>query len=211
MTRVPDARHYRGYHDLAREQRRGIDYDISVHSRPESTIAILAPHGGSIEDGTSEIARAIAAEAFNLYLLEGRRASQNYQALHLTSHRFDEPECLQLLASCRHVVAIHGCDGSDTTALLGGLDLVLRDRIAAALSEASVSVSTEGHRFPASHPDNICNRGATARGVQLELPHSLRRSGDALLIAAVVHAVLLATACPLATAGPSGERQPDFS
>jgi phage replication-related protein YjqB (UPF0714/DUF867 family) len=33
---------------------------------------------------------------------------------------------------------------------------------------------TEGHLFPATGAENICNRGRRGQGVQLELPRSLR-------------------------------------
>ena len=46
--------------------------------------------------------------------------------------------------------------------------------IAEHLVRAGLEVETEGHRFPGLHPDNICNRGATGRGVQLELSDRLR-------------------------------------
>jgi phage replication-related protein YjqB (UPF0714/DUF867 family) len=188
---VPDARDYRGYADLARWNRRGVDYEICSFERPGSTVAVLAPHGGAIEDGTSEIARAIAGEDFNLYLLEGRRPELNYRTLHLTSHRFDEPECLRLLTRCPHVVAVHGCEGVDQVVLLGGLDTLLRDLLADALRVAGIVAATDGHRFPATHPDNICNRGVAGRGVQIEVPHALRRSTAASRLACVVREALL--------------------
>jgi phage replication-related protein YjqB (UPF0714/DUF867 family) len=62
---VPDSKHYRGFLDLARAQALGRDYEISVTRRAGSTIAIIAPHGGGIEDGTSQLARAIAGDDFN--------------------------------------------------------------------------------------------------------------------------------------------------
>jgi len=105
---VPDAKSYRGFADLAKHQVRGKDYEIIVSRRPPSRVAVVAPHGGRIEPRTSEIARAIAADEFNLYLFEGIRSSKNYTALHLTSHFFDEPECLVLIAQSPFVVAIHG-------------------------------------------------------------------------------------------------------
>lgn len=204
---VPDARHYRDFADLARWQRRGIDYEICAVERPASSVAVLAPHGGAIEDGTSEIATAIAGEDFNLYLLEGRRPSLNYRALHLTSHRFDEPECLRLLARCSRVVAVHGCDGDDPVVLLGGRDASLRDLLAAALRDDGIEAATDGHRFPATHPGNICNRGVAGRGVQLELPHRLRRSAAAARIAGVVRSVLLElVAITTSPADQSGSR-----
>src|SRR5260221_2694666 len=82
---VPDSRLYRGFEDLARAQSRGRDYEILVRRRAGSSVAIIAPHGGGIEDGTSAVASAIASDDFSLYLFEGIRRSGNYAALHLTS------------------------------------------------------------------------------------------------------------------------------
>ena len=202
---VPDARSYAGFADLARAQARGRDFDIDVRRRPGSPIAVIAPHGGRIEDGTSEIARAIAGDEFNLYLLEGMRPSLNYRALHLTSHRFDEPECLALIAACPFVVAIHGCDGRDQRVLLGGRDLELRQCLTAALTAETLLSLDDGHRFPAVHPDNVCNRGARGRGVQLEITHPLRRSMEAVRLAAAVRRVLADVAVLHARVGAAGD------
>ena len=193
---VPDADSYRSFADLARVQRRGRDYDIFVRRRVGSRIAVIAPHAGEIEDGTSEIARAIAGEDFNLYLFEGRRAKHNFRALHLTSHRFDEPQCLALIAGCTTVIAVHGCAGTESALLLGGRDHGLRDRLAAGLHAGGVTAMTHGHAYPAVHPRNICNRGATRRGVQVEFPDPLRRPGPALIVAAMIRRVLHAAATP---------------
>lgn len=191
MTGIPDARLYAGYADLAKAQVRGRDFEIQVQRQPASPIAVIAPHGGGIEDGTSEIARAIARDDFNLYLFEGLRPSRNYAALHLTSHLFDEPECLDLLSGCHYVLAVHGCDGDEHRALLGGLDTDLRDEVAAALGDVRILAESEGHRFPAVHPANICNRGLRRRGVQLELTHPMRRQPHVTRLASAVRSVLL--------------------
>jgi phage replication-related protein YjqB (UPF0714/DUF867 family) len=189
--KIPDAKLYTGYADLSAAQRRGVDFEIQIRRRQHSPIAIIAPHGGHIEDGTSEVAQSIAGDDFNLYLFEGIRSWHNYTALHLTSHRFDEPECLSLIAECQHVVAIHGCEGDEPSVLLGGLDLELKDRIAAALHERQVVAHVSGHRFPAIHPQNIVNRGARDRGVQLEIAHPLRRSTEVSQVVAAVRSILL--------------------
>jgi len=185
VTEIPDARAYRGYADLARAQTRGRDYEIVVERKPESRIAVIAPHGGGIENGTSEIARAIAGVDFSLYLFEGMRPSRNYLALHLTSHCFDEPECLELIAGCPYVVAIHGCAGPEPRVLLGGLDVKLCAELGVAIDAAGVPAFTRGHRFPAVHPNNICNRGARGRGVQLEVTESLRVADTSAFVTAV--------------------------
>lgn len=165
---------YGCYADLTEVHVEGADFNICVHRRPESPVAILAPHGGGIEAGTSEIARAIAGSEYNLYLFEGIRPSGNYAALHLTSHRFDEPRCLALLSACDHVVAIHGCRGDTPRALLGGLDIGLKTLIHQAIGSAGIDACLMGHPFPAVDPHNICNRGRRGAGVQVELTSAVR-------------------------------------
>ncbi|MBK6675880.1 MAG: poly-gamma-glutamate hydrolase family protein [Rhodocyclaceae bacterium] len=60
---------YRGYSDLAGQQVEGTDYQVHVRANAQSSVAVIAPHGGGIERYTSEIARAIAGDDFNLYLI----------------------------------------------------------------------------------------------------------------------------------------------
>jgi phage replication-related protein YjqB (UPF0714/DUF867 family) len=64
--------------DLAEHETLGKDYRIVVERRSDSSVAVVAPHGGSIERGTYEIARAIAGNDFSLYPFEGTKASGNY-------------------------------------------------------------------------------------------------------------------------------------
>ena len=190
MPDSPDARTYRNFGDLARAQVRGRDYEISIRRRARSRVAVIAPHGGKIESGTSEIATAIAADEHNLYLFEGIRTTRNYFSLHLTSHLFDEPECLRLIAACDTVIAIHGCGGAEPKVLLGGRDTALRDRLAGALAATAIGAETSGHRFPATQLSNICNRGARQQGVQIELTDPLRRFPAATAVVEATRAVL---------------------
>lgn len=188
---IPDAKLYRGFTDLTKHQERGKDYEIVVLPRPASRVAVIAPHGGSIERRTSEIARAIAADGFSLYLLEGIRPSNNYAALHLTSHLFDEPGCLAVIAQCPFVVAIHGCNSVDGKVLLGGLNTTLKSQLAAALRDVNVTVQTDGHGFPATDANNICNRGLTRSGVQLEFTGPLRGAAAETRAVSAVRSVLM--------------------
>lgn len=103
----PRADTYENFNDLARAQVEDVDYRIVVRPNPSSSVAVIAPHEGRIEKGTSETARAIAGEGFNLYQIEGTRKKENNRYLHLTSHKFDDPRCLHLLSGCDIV-------GSDT-------------------------------------------------------------------------------------------------
>ena len=183
---------YECYADLALAQVEGADFKVSVQRIPESSVAILAPHGGGIEEGTSEIARAVAGSQFNLYLFEGIRESGNYAALHLTSHRFDEPRCLELLSACDHVITIHGCRGDRPQVLLGGLDAELKEKVYAAITAAGIEARLDGHGFRAVHPRNICNRGRRGAGVQLELTSALRVADSNPVLINALRAVLLA-------------------
>lgn len=140
-----------------------------------SAVTIIAPHGGKIEPGTSEIARELAAESCNLYLFEGLRRRSG--ELHITSHLFDEPRCLELIGKSDVVIAIHGRANKDDqeTIYLGGLDQKRINDIAANLTIADFRSQTEGHEFPAKMSNNICNREVRGKGVQLELPLHLRK------------------------------------
>jgi phage replication-related protein YjqB (UPF0714/DUF867 family) len=164
---------YRRYAELAAEQVEGRDYRVTAVRRG-SGIAVIAPHGGRIERGTSEVARAIAGEAFDLYLFEGCLPSLNFETLHLTSRHFDEPRALALIAGCHTVLAVHGVADTGERALLGGRDSLLACAIADRLFVRGVLAQVSGHRYPGRDAANVCNRGSSGQGVQLELSDRLR-------------------------------------
>src|SRR5258705_12941810 len=60
---------YRNFAELARNEVSGVDYRILVR-RGMAAFAIVAPHGGGIEPGTSEITLAVAVEDFSYYSFE---------------------------------------------------------------------------------------------------------------------------------------------
>jgi phage replication-related protein YjqB (UPF0714/DUF867 family) len=169
------ADHYRSFAELRANEREFVDYRIIAVDRG-SPVTIIAPHGGRIEPPTSTIAALVAAGTFNLYAFEGLRADLQHHELHITSHNFDEPRCCELVAASDVVVAIHGQLNRDRPNCvdIGGLDLELRDRLAREFASDGFEARTEGHPFPATGPENICNRGRRGQGVQLELPRGLR-------------------------------------
>ncbi len=180
------------YGDLAACYTEGVDYAVQVLHREQSRVAILAPHGGLIEGRTSQVARLIAGEQHRLYLFEGLRTSgDNFDCLHLASHRFDEPRALELIAVCDTVIAVHGYAARGPDVLLGGLNEALKLKIAEALEANGFTCQADGHRFPGKDPRNICNRGRLGAGVQLELSEELRKAGDLPALGAAVRTVLL--------------------
>src|SRR6266851_10057185 len=182
---------FRCYDDLARHYIEGVDYAVHVMPRERSGVAVLAPHGGRIEGRTSEIARLIAGDEHRLYLFEGLRTTgDNFERLHLASQWFDEPRALALVSSCDTVVAVHGYAAPGPDVLLGGLNERLKTEVAQALAQIGISCLTDGHRFPGRHPRNICNRGRSGEGVQLELSEELRKTGDWSGLAGAVRTVL---------------------
>jgi phage replication-related protein YjqB (UPF0714/DUF867 family) len=184
---------YRSFEDLARLHAEGVDYAVHVRAPAASAAAIIAPHGGRIEGGTSAVARLIAGDDHGLYLFEGlRTANDNFDRLHLTSHWFDEPRCLELIGACDTVIAVHGYAAPGPDVLLGGRDVALKHELARALAAQGLGVATEGHAYPGTDPRNVCNRGRSGRGVQLELSATLRRTHAWHGLAAAVRAVLAA-------------------
>jgi phage replication-related protein YjqB (UPF0714/DUF867 family) len=166
---------YPSFAELRTAEREHVDYRIVAVDRG-STVTIIAPHGGRIEPPTSAVATLLAAETFNLYCFEGLQKDREHHELHITSHNFDEPQCCKLVGVSDIVVAFHGQLDRDRPNCvdIGGLDRILRDRMAYELGRDGFEARTEGHLFPATGAENICNRGRRGQGVQLELPRSLR-------------------------------------
>jgi phage replication-related protein YjqB (UPF0714/DUF867 family) len=147
-------------------------FQIRSHRRP-SAIAVIAPHGGKIEENTSVIAEAIAGEQFSFYAFEGIKPGKNW-TLHITSTRFDEPECLELLKSCGVVVAVHGLDRRDGEFVcVGGAHSGLKRELLVALQSAGLDARDAHDTAEAgASAMNICNRFGP--GVQLEISRPLR-------------------------------------
>ena len=170
---------YESFAALAAREIEGVHYRIRVETRP-SPIAVVAPHGGWIEPGSSEAATAIAGETHSLYLFESLFRRAKGDGLHITSTRFDEPQALQLVKSAEIVIGVHGRkNGADEASIwVGGLHENLRDDICAALRTAGFRAKAvgEGHPLAGRDPANICNKGSRGAGVQLEMPRALRIS-----------------------------------
>lgn len=164
---------YANFAALADSAAEGTDYEIQAEDRA-SAILVMAPHGGGIERGTSEVAREIARDDLSLYLFEGVRRSGNGE-LHITSTNFDEPTAQHLLERAETVIAVHGRkDGGDiATIWLGGRATALRNAISESLRTSGFQTAT-AQELPGLESSNICNRGRSTAGVQLELPRSLR-------------------------------------
>ncbi len=181
--------HYASFAELEAHETYGKDYRVRSVERAGAPVAIIAPHGGGIEIGTSELAARIARARHSLFLFEGLKPPWQNRGLHITSHRFDHPDCVSLVSKSRVTLAVHGCKG-ESQIYIGGLDSELKTLLVARLAGAGFPASAEGHRYLGQNPLNICNRGLRGRGAQIELTRDFREPPARRLIAPLVRAVL---------------------
>lgn len=169
---------YASFQDMAAHNTEGVDYRIRYEVR-NSTVAIVAPHGGGIEPGTSELAAAIAGDDLSYFIFDATKPNNN-RDLHITSTHFFEPRCDAVIASCAVVVTVHGQHASSAEVFVGGKDGqqadALRDAIKAALEARHIAAKTPPKEIQGADKDNLCNRGSSGAGIQLELSHGLRAS-----------------------------------
>jgi phage replication-related protein YjqB (UPF0714/DUF867 family) len=180
---------YGSFAELVLHETQDRDFRVIRLDRPGSSAVILAPHGGEIEAGTSEIAQLIAGSDHSLFCFEGIKPNGRSRDLHITSHMFDHPDCLALAERSKLVLSIHGCRGH-AQIFIGGLDSTLAERLSQRLALAGFDAVGAGHRFPGRHPSNICNRGLHNRGAQLEITHDLRRPEHRICISGAVRAAI---------------------
>lgn len=128
---------------------------------------IIAIHGGAIEPGTDAIARAIAGEQFPFYI--------NTKGPHVASVDFTNPEIEKFLMKVDVVISIHGEHSTDESfVMIGGLHVELREKIKSALEEAGFNTKEPDDAHDGDNPKNVCNRGRSGMGVQLEISRKLR-------------------------------------
>ena len=165
---------YVNYEELRNREKLNKDYRISWRKGKTNSI-IIAPHGGNIEPGTTELADAIAGKIHSFYTFEGVKPTTNSE-LHITSTSFDEPQGIKLVKESTNVLALHGCTGGDEMVYVGGLDKALKENIQKKLVQSGFRTGEHDNpELQGMNPYNICNRGKKGQGVQLELSAGLRK------------------------------------
>jgi len=128
---------------------------------------IISIHGGEIEPGTSAVARAIAGDMFPLYV--------NEQDPHITSTQFHDEALGELSQKCETLISIHGeKNREESFVIVGGLDHTLAEKIEDALFQHGFTERHYPHHLRGLDPHNVCNRGRSGKGVQLEISRKLR-------------------------------------
>jgi len=165
---------YTNFSELKRHESEGSDYCIHLRYG-HSGVAIVAPHGGRIERGTRQIADAIAGTEHTYYCFEGIKQKGN-RVLHITSNHFDEPRCLAAVQRSTKVITIHGAMADEPVAYAGGLDNELKNEILLALYRAGFKAEKDpSPKRQGNGTSNICNRGISGEGVQIEITGKLRK------------------------------------
>jgi len=179
--------------DYARRYRRHeyVDHDPAAKYLYAKT-AIIAPHGGGIEAGTSELCLAIAGyhpdtlastlPTYDYWMFEGIRSNDNGK-LHVTSTHCDDAVARALAAGARNALGIHGCttDAADLpddtrAVLVGGRNAALKGHLTDAFAAAGIATVDAATRpaLAGADPDNIANRTLLGMGAQLEITRPLR-------------------------------------
>lgn len=165
---------YRNFAALAGREQLGLDYTIASRDSGTRVLAV-APHGGGIEPGTSEIVLAVAGADLSYYLFEGLKPGGN-GVLHITSSNFDEPKCLALARSADLVITVHGEDSASATVFLGGAHDVGKAVLQKSLRNDGYAVERHSDELlQGLHSRNLCNLGKARAGVQIEISRGLRR------------------------------------
>ena len=166
---MPDI--YTSLEELVRREP-ATDYRVVVRDR-RSRVTVVAPHGGRIEPGTSQLAESVAGESWNLFAFEGLKPRGN-SVLHVTSTRFSHPELELLLARSTVGVSVHGMAEPGLLIEVGGLNARLVKLVSRELSLERFDVYDAPPSRSAQSPQNFINRVAGG-GIQLEVSQELRK------------------------------------
>lgn len=168
---------YANYAALAAAETEGVDYERRSVPVTGATWTAIAVHGGGIEPGSGEAARAVGVSLMNHYEFAGIKSSGN-SVLHITSTNFDEPNCVAMVNAAKRCISFHGYTGAPGVAetSLGGLDTASVARVADRLRAAGFRVVTASQELNGDSASNIVNKTTISAGVQLEMSNALRAS-----------------------------------
>jgi phage replication-related protein YjqB (UPF0714/DUF867 family) len=185
--------------DYARRHRRHERFDDSLARTGEiPKTVILAPHGGGIERGTSELCLAVAGYhpatlpqtppagvTYDYWMFEGVRSDDN-APLHVPSIGCDDGVAVSLCAGALNALSLHGftpkppqLPADDKVVLVGGGDDVLRCYLMEGFGHTDLKArdaGSLGEELDGDDSRNIVNRTLRCKGAQLELSEPLRET-----------------------------------
>ena len=184
-----DPEPHRG-HRLGRRFRRHERFDDSLARTAEGPrTVILAPHGGGIERGTSELCLAVAGYhpanlpitppagvTYDYWMFEGMRDGGNAD-LHVTSTGCDDVVAVSLCAGALSALSLHGFKPEKPTR--PGPGRAGRAHRRRRRPPATAPVHGAGGRGPAGGGHRRAGRGRRRQPVQHRQPHPARQGRPA--------------------------------
>lgn len=190
---------YASNSDLYRNRVEGVDFgrrarrhevldSDPVQRFPVPLASVVAPHGGGIEPGTSELCLAIAGyhpatlaptggPTYDYWLLEGLLSTNNGD-LHVTTTHCDDAMALSLCGGARTALTLHGCTTAAANGmgdvLVGGRNAALRNLLIAQLAGFGAGDATGHPSLAGMAPENLTNRTLLGAGAQLEITTPVR-------------------------------------
>lgn len=164
---------YADLYSLKADLKQGTDYVI--YCRPgTSGVTVVAPHGGNIESGTSELARAIAGNEHNLFDFVFMNGPFRYRG-HVTSTNFMDERLAALLSRSRICVSLHRMRDKHQKIYLGGRNRELKELASERLSAMGFITELEPPRLQGVDKRNFVNL-ASECGLQVEIPEPVAES-----------------------------------
>lgn len=172
-TGKPD--YYKSMTDLYNDTKEGTDWKKDTRNSG-SRVLIVAPHGGNIEQGTSELTKLVADDGnYDYFSFEAIRPSNNTQ-LHVTSTHYDDETLHEMIEDRTATISIHGAQGDEPIVYLGGPKSPLRDAIQSQLESKGFVVKVPPEYLGGANSNNFINKVDGSTGVQLELTTALRKA-----------------------------------
>jgi phage replication-related protein YjqB (UPF0714/DUF867 family) len=178
-----------------RYRRQELFNDGLPHKCAVAKTTIIAPHGGGIEFGTSELCLAIAGYhpatlavtpgtgvTYDYWMFEGLRPSDNSD-LHVTSTHCDDGVAVSLCAGALNALALHGCSTSQAglpddaqVVLVGGRNATLKQHLLDEFTVTGLGAidAVDLDLLNGDEPANIANRTLLGMGGHLEITAPLR-------------------------------------
>ncbi|MFC0137942.1 hypothetical protein CD127_06920 [Staphylococcus petrasii] len=172
---VPHKDHFRSMTQLFANSQEGVDWKKEI-KRAGSNVIIVAPHGGNIEKGTTELTKMVANHNHYDYYSFTVLNKQNPEKFHVTSSHYNDPTLLNMVKSKDFAVSIHGAKGDKPVIYLGGLDTELKEAIKQQLLKQHFTVKIAPSYLGGDLKQNFVNRDFKDKGVQLELTTAFRKS-----------------------------------
>lgn len=166
---------YQSMTQLESETVEGVDWKKDTRDNG-TKVLIVAPHGGNIEQGTTEATKALAKKGdYDYFSFEAIRPKNNTE-LHVTSTHYDDPTLNQMIKNRTATISIHGAAGANQIVYLGGPRSTLRNEIETQLKSSGFTVMVPPDYIGGVKKNNFINREENNTGVQLELTTALRKA-----------------------------------